>query len=85
MIESFLINIETSREFKQTSTKLSVVKIYIHTHDLMNNSFVWVVWFSFIADVFAIICTNNYENGTQFYHLNSNSCKKKKNRKVART
>ena len=63
MIESFLINIETSREFIQTSTKLSVVTIYIHTHDLMNNGFVWVVWFSFIADGFAIICTNNYENG----------------------
>ena len=76
MIESFLINIETSREFSQTSTKLSVVKIYIHTHDLMNNSCVCVVWFSFIADGFAIICTKNYENGTQFYHLNSNSCKK---------
>ena len=26
--------------------------------------------------LYAIICTKNYENGTQFYHLNSNSCKK---------
>ena len=42
----------------------------------MNNSVVCVVWFSVIADGFAIICTKNYENGTQFYHLNSNSCKK---------
>ena len=42
----------------------------------MNNSFVWVVWLSFIADGFAIICTTDYENGTQFYHLNSKSCKK---------
>ena len=44
----------------------------------MNNSCVCVVWFSFIADGFAIICNKNYENGTQFYHLNSNLCKKKK-------
>ena len=42
----------------------------------MNNSCVCVVWFSFIADGFAIICTKNHENGAQFYHLNSNSCKK---------
>ena len=34
----------------------------------------WVVWFIFIAYSFAIICTKNYENGTQFYHLNSNPC-----------
>ena len=50
----------------------------------MNNSFVLVVWLSFIADGFAIICTKINENGTQFYLLNSNSCKKR-NRKVART
>ena len=41
----------------------------------MNNSCVCVVWLSIIADGFAIICTKNYENGTQFYNLNSNSCK----------
>ena len=43
----------------------------------MSNSFVWVLWFSFIADSFAIICIKNYENGTQFYHLDVNSCSKK--------
>ena len=42
----------------------------------MNNSCVCVEWFSFIADGFAIIGTKNYEKGTQFYHLNNNSCKK---------